>query len=218
MKRCLFVLVCAACLVFPIVALGAPLEDRVAALEKEAAEVQTLVTYGKVLLAVLGFGGVGAVLSGARWVRSSVRSVFDTSLASVGLDLPKLSEVIKRGELQTRIRRDSTIVIVSTEARRDLQVALQQEGFRKVKVYLPGQTATEAALVADLVVSEGWHAWTETLARDLGRDDLLIFTGPTRADIPKDLVMRTMLANTQLTLGLHAAALLARNDARKALV
>ncbi len=195
-----------------------PIEERLASLEAEAKSLHAIIDYAAIFFAVVGVGAVPAAWKVIAWVRERSRGAIERALTEHGLSWADLSEVVRRGEQQTRIRRQSKILIVAPGARRELQVVLQREGFHHVHVMMPGQPAVEAGRLADLVVFGGWSGEMEEVARDLGRDDLLIFTGTARVTIPEDLAGRVMLANTNLTLGMHAAALLVRNDARKVVV
>lgn len=195
-----------------------PIEDRLASLEAEAKNLHAIIDYAKIFFAVVGVGAVPAAWKAITWVRERSRGAIERALTEYGLSWADLSEVVQRGEQQTRIRRQSKILVIAPDARREIQVALQREGFHHVHVMMPGQPAVEAGRLAELVVFGGWSGEMEEVARDLGRDDLLIFTGTARVAIPEDLAGRVMLANTNLTLGMHAAALLVRHDARKAMV
>lgn len=210
------VVIIALLIMIPAGALADELPGRVAALEREADELRSIITHAKALLAIVGIGGIAAIWSGARWVRAQVRSVFARSLADVGLDLPTLTRAAQREEIAVRHRRHAQIVVVAPDGRRDVQLALQNEKFDKVTVHMPGTEAAKAVVGADLVVLDGWGEWAEHLVRDLGRDDVLVYSGPVRVEVPRDLSTRIMLANTPLTLALHSAALLARADARRA--
>ena len=193
----------------------APIEDRVATLETDLKTLRDVLDVAKVFLTIVGIGAIPAAWKAVLWVRERSRGAIERALTEHGLSWANLAEVVSRGEQQVRIRRQSKILVIAPDARRELQVMLQREGFHHVSVMMPGQPAIEAGRVADLVVVSGWSGEMEMVARDLGRDDLLIYTGPARVQIHDDLTNRVMLANTPLTLGIHAAALLVRNDSKK---
>lgn len=178
-------------------------------LESRVVHLELLLVYAQVTLVLISCSGVAALWRGVAWVRSRVRASFEAALADIGITRLQLLEAVGRQELATRIRREKKIVVVSPERDRALQLALQREHFRLVLPVAPSDRAE--IMAADLVVCDGWDNWAEALLRDTGLD-AVVYTGTARVCIPTDLVHRVLPANTHLTLALHAASMLLRNN------